>query len=131
MLKKKVIPVISIETTNAGTINLDVLIPILRKANSSELDDNLPYVSRVDNKTDIGNDRTKNPGNFKNKIFKANPKGNPNSTIFLIKSNITPTDKETTVKAEIEKIKGGINCAINHLSIRGIILSKELKFLKK
>ena len=129
MLKKKVIPVINIETINAGNTNLAVLIPILRKANSSELDDNLPYVSRVDNKTDIANDRTKNPGNFKNNIFKANPNGNPNSTIFLIKSNITPTDKETTVKAEIEKIKGGINCPINHLSRSGMTLVRDVIFL--
>ena len=50
--------------------------------------------------------------------------GNPNSTIFLIKSNITPTERETTVKAEIEKIKGGINCPISHLSIRGIDLNR-------
>ena len=113
-----------IETINAGTINLDVLIPILFKANSSELEDNLPYVNRVDNKTDIGNERTKNPGNFKNNIFKANANGNPNSTIFLIKSNITPTERETTVKAETEKINGGISCPINHLSIRGINLRK-------
>ena len=42
------------------TINLNVLIPILFKARSSEFEDNLPYVNRVDNKTDIGNDRTKN-----------------------------------------------------------------------
>ena len=131
MLKKKVRPVIIIEIIKAGTINLDVLTPILFKANSSEFEDNLPYVNRVDNKTDIGNERTKNPGNFKNKIFNANENGNPNSTIFLIKSNITPIERETTVKAEMEKIKGGINCAINHLSIRGIILRKELKFLKK
>ena len=109
---------------NAGKINLDGLIPILFKANNSELEDNLPYVKRVESKTDIGNERTKNPGNFKNNIFKANETGNPNSTIFLIKSNITPTERETTVNAEIEKIKGGINCPINHLSIRGINLNR-------
>ncbi len=130
MLKKKVRPVINIEIIIAGTINLDVLIPKLFKANNSECEDNLPYVKRVESKTDIGNERTKNPGNFKNNILIANVNGNPNSTIFLIKSNITPTDKETTVKAEIEKIKGGINCSINHLSIRGINLRSELKFLK-
>ena len=50
---------------------------------------------------------------------------NPNSTIFLIRSNITPTDKETTVKAEMEKINGGTSCVINHLSIRGINLRKN------
>ena len=130
MLKKKVRPVINIETINAGTINLDVFIPILLNAKSSEFEDNLPYINRVDNKTDIGNERTKKLGNFKNKIFRANANGNPNSTIFLIKSNITPTDRETTVKAEIEKIKGGTNSAINHLSIRGIILIEELIFFR-
>ena len=74
----------------------------------------------------MGNERTKNPGNFNNNIFKAKENGSPNSTIFLIKSNITPTERETTVKAEIEKIRGGINCPINHLSIRGINLTTEL-----
>ena len=49
---------------------------------------------------------------------------------FLIKSNITPIERETTVKAEIEKIKGGTNCAINHLSIRGTILIKNDIFYK-
>ena len=97
---------------------------MLFKANNSELEDNLPYVKIVESKTDIGNESTKKPGNFKNNIFKANENGNPNSTIFLIKSNITPTERETTVKAEIEKIKGGINCPINHLSIRGIDLNR-------
>ena len=42
------------------------------------------------------------------------------STIFLTRSNITPTDTDTTVKAEIENIKGGINCERIHLSSRGI-----------
>ena len=45
--------------------------------------------------------------------------GNPNSTIFLIRSNITPTDNEITVKAEIAKSIGGNNCDINHLSNNG------------
>ena len=79
----------------------------------------------------MGNESTKNPGNFKIKIFKANENGNPNSTIFLIKSNITPIERETTVKAEIEKIKGGTNCAINHLSIRGMVLIKKWIFFTK
>ena len=123
-MKKKVKPVINIETINAGTTNLDVLIPILFKANNSELEDNLPYVKRVDSKTDIGNERTKNPGNFKNNIFNANEKGKPNSTTFLIKSNMTPTERVTTVKAEIAKIKGGIICPISHLSRRGMDLKR-------
>jgi len=98
---------------------------MLFKAINSEFADNLPYVKRVESKTDIGKERTKNPGNFKNNIFKAKENGNPNSTIFLIKSKITPTDRETTVKADIENIKGGINCPINHLSIMGINLVSE------
>mgnify|MGYP004261236591 CR=1 FL=1 len=57
----------------------------------------------------IGNDKTTKLGNLRNNIFKAVFKGKLNSTIFLTRSNITPTDTETTVKAEIEKIKGGIN----------------------
>ena len=36
----------------------------------------------------------------------------------------------STVKAEIEKINGGTNCDINHLSIRGMIFSDELIFLE-
>ena len=32
---------------------------------------------------------------------------------------------------DIEKIKGGTNCAISHLSIRGMILIKELIFFIK
>ena len=106
-------------------------MPRLLNANNSELEDNFPYVRSVENKTDIGNDKTKKPGNFKIIICNARVKGKPNSTIFLIKSNITPIERETTVKAEIEKIKGGTNCAINHLSIRGMTLLKELIFLTK
>ena len=47
--------------------------------------------------------------------------GKPNSTIFLIKSNITPTERETTVKAETAKIKGGTSWPNSHLSIIGIL----------
>ena len=50
----------------------------------------------------------------------AKNRGNPYSTIFLIRSNITPTDNEITVKAEIANNIGGNICAINHLSINGI-----------
>ena len=46
--------------------------------------------------------------------------GSPYSTIFLIKSNITPTDSEITVKAEIANIIGGMICPNNHLSIKAI-----------
>ena len=47
-------------------------------------------------------------------------KGKPYSTIFLIRSNITPTDNEITVKAEMANIIGGIICPINHLSIKAM-----------
>jgi len=48
-------------------------------------------------------------------------KGRPISTIFLIRSKITPTERETTVKAAIEKNKGGNNSKSIHLSNNGII----------
>ena len=95
-------------------------MPRLLNANNSELEDNLPYVRSVENKTDIGNDKTKKPGNFKIIIFSASVKGKPNSTIFLIKSNITPTESETTVNAESANKRGGTNWPNNHLSIKGI-----------
>ena len=104
----------------AGAIILEVLTPSDFKANSSELADNFPQVNNVDNKTDIGKDKTRKLGKLKNKAFKASSKGRPYSTIFLIRSNITPTDKEITVKAEIANNIGGVICPINHLSIRGI-----------
>ena len=37
-----------------------------------------------------------------------------------MRSNITPTDNEITVKAEIANSIGGIICPNNHLSIKGI-----------
>ena len=89
-------------------------------ANSSELLDNLPQANNVDNKTAIGNDKTKKLGKLKKRTFKAKNSGKPNSTIFLIRSNITPTDNEITLKAEIANIIGGIICPNIHLSIRGI-----------
>ena len=55
--------------------------------------------------------------------------GKPNSTIFLIKSNITPTERETTVKAEIAKNKGGISWPNSHLSIIGILIKSFEKYL--
>ena len=70
-------------------------------------------------KTAIGNDNTKKLGKLKKRTFKAKSKGKPNSTIFLIRSNITPTDNEITVKVEIANIIGGIICPNNHLSIKG------------
>ena len=50
----------------------------------------------------------------------AKNKGKPYSTIFLIRSNITPTDNEITVKAEMANTIGGIICPNNHLSNKGI-----------
>ena len=46
--------------------------------------------------------------------------GKPYSTIFLIKSNMTPTEREITVKAEMANNIGGIICPNNHLSIKAI-----------
>ena len=37
-----------------------------------------------------------------------------------MRSNITPTDNEITVKAEIANNMGGIICPNNHLSIKGM-----------
>ena len=37
-----------------------------------------------------------------------------------MRSNITPTDSEITVKAEIANNIGGIICPNNHLSIKGM-----------
>ena len=51
----------------------------------------------------------------------ATEKGSPISTIFLIRSKTTPTERETTVKAAIEKNKGGNNSKSIHLSKSGII----------
>ena len=78
----------------------------------------------------MGNARTKKPGRLKKKIFKATKIGSPNSTIFLIRSNITPTESDTIVKAEIAKNKIGINLEIIHLSNSGICLAMLLKVFK-
>ena len=74
----------------------------------------------MDNKTAIGNDKTKKLGKLKKRTFKAKNRGKPNSTIFLMRSNITPTDNEITVNAEIANIIGGIIWPNNHLSIKGM-----------
>jgi len=68
----------------------------------------------------MGKDKTRNPGKLKKRTFKAKNRGKPYSTIFLIRSNITPTDNEITVKAEMANTIGGIICPNNHLSIKGI-----------
>ena len=104
----------------AGEIILEVLIPNDLSANNSELLDNFPQANNVESNTAIGNDRTKKLGKLKKRTFKAKNKGKPNSTIFLIRSNITPTDNEITVKAEMANIIGGNICPNNHLSIKGI-----------
>ena len=107
-LKEKVNPVINIERAMAGEIILDVFIPRDFNANSSELLDNLPYANNVESKTAIGNDKTKKLGKLNKRTFKAKNRGKPNSTIFLMRSNITPTDNEITVNAEIANIIGGM-----------------------
>ena len=68
----------------------------------------------------MGKDKTRKLGKLKKITFNAKNTGKPNSTIFLIRSNITPTDKEITVKAEMANIIGGIISPNNHLSIKGI-----------
>ena len=68
----------------------------------------------------MGNDKTKKLGKLKKRTLIAKNRGNPYSTIFLIRSNITPTDNEITVKAEMANTIGGIICPNNHLSIKGI-----------
>ena len=110
----------NIERAIAGEIILEVLMPNDFNANNSELLDNFPQANNVESKTAIGNDKTKKLGKLKKRTFKAKNKGKPNSTIFLIRSNITPTDNEITVKAEIANIIGGIIWPNNHLSINAI-----------
>ena len=113
----------------AGEIILEVFIPNDFNANNSELLDNFPQANNVESKTAIGNDKTKKLGKLKKRTFKAKNKGRPNSTIFLIRSNITPTDNEMTVKAEIANIMGGIICPNNHLSIKGSKYQGEIILL--
>ena len=103
---------------------------MLFKANNSEFEDNLPYANKVESKTDIGKDKTKKLGKLKIITFKADDKGSPYSTIFLITSNITPTDKEIVVKAEIAKSIGGKIWPINQRSIKGIKCHGEIIFLR-
>ena len=119
----------NIERAIAGEIIREVFMPRDFNANNSELLDNFPQANNVDSKTAIGNDKTKKLGKLKKRTFKAKNKGKPNSTIFLIRSNITPTDNEITVKAEIANIIGGIICPNNHLSIKGIKYQGEIILL--
>ena len=92
----------------AGEIILEVFIPNDFNANNSELFDNFPQANNVESKTAIGNDKTKKLGRLKKRTFNARKRGKPYSTIFLIRSNITPTDNEITVNAEIANIIGGM-----------------------
>ena len=46
-----------------------------------------------------------------------------------MRSNITPTDNEITVKAEMANTIGGIICPNNHLSIKGIEYHGVITFL--
>ena len=84
----------------------------------------------MESKTAIGNDKTKKLGKLKKRTFNAKNRGKPYSTIFLIRSNITPTDNEITVKAEIANIIGGIICPNNHLSSNGSKYQGEIILLK-
>ena len=68
----------------------------------------------------MGKDKTRKPGKLKKRTLIAKNRGKPNSTIFLIRSNITPTDNEITVKAEMANSIGGVICPNNHLSNKGI-----------
>ena len=110
----------NIEIAIAGEMILEVFTPKDFNANNSELFDNFPQANNVESKTAIGNDKTKKLGKLKRRTFKAKNKGKPYSTIFLMRSNMTPTDNEITVKAEMANIIGGIICPNNHLSIKGI-----------
>ena len=84
----------------------------------------------MESKTAIGNDKTKKLGKLKKRTFKAKNRGKPNSTIFLMRSNITPTDNEITVNAEIANIIGGMIWPNNHLSIKGIEYQGVIILLK-
>ena len=110
----------NIERAIAGEIILEVFIPNDFKANNSELLDNFPQANKVESNTAIGKDKTRKLGKLKKSTLNAKNTGKPNSTIFLIRSNITPTDNEITVKAEMAKSIGGMICPNSHLSIKGI-----------
>ena len=78
----------------------------------------------------MGNDKTKKLGKLYNNTFNAKDNGRPNSTIFLIRSNITPTDNEITVNADIAKHIGGKIWPTNQRSISGITYHGEIIFLR-
>ena len=129
-LKINVSNVIKSASNKDGKTIRKLLIPRLFKANISEFEESFPKVNRHASKTDIGNARTKKPGKLKKNIFIATRIGSPNSTIRLIRSNITPTERDTIVKAEIAKNKIGISFEIIHLSRSGTCLKIKRKLFK-
>ena len=114
----------------AGVTILVIFMPTALNAINSELEDNLPQARRVDSRTDIGNDKTRKLGKLYNNTFNASNNGRPNSTIFLMRSNITPTDNEITVNTDIAKHIGGKIWPINQRSIKGIKYHGEIVFLR-
>ena len=78
----------------------------------------------------MGNESTRKLGKLYNNTFNARNTGRPNSTIFLIRSNITPTDSEITVNADIAKHIGGKIWPINQRSIKGIQYQGEVIVLR-
>ena len=114
----------------AGVTILVIFIPKDLIANNSEFEDNFPQANKVDSNTDIGNDKTRKLGRLYNNTFNAKNNGSPNSTIFLIRSNITPTDSEITVNADMAKNIGGKIWPINQRSIKGIKYHGEIIFLR-
>ena len=114
----------------AGVTILVIFIPNDLNAINSEFDDNFPQANKVESSTDIGNDKTRKLGKLYSNTFKAKNKGKPNSTIFLIRSNITPTDNEITVNADIAKHIGGKIWPINQRSIKGIKYHGENIFIR-
>tara|TARA_B100000212_G_C27141972_1_gene433735 strand:+ start:37 stop:405 length:369 start_codon:yes stop_codon:yes gene_type:complete len=114
----------------AGVTILVIFMPNDLIAINSELEDNFPYANKVESNTDIGNDKTRKLGKLYNKTFNAKNNGKPNSTIFLIRSNMTPTDREITVNADIAKHIGGKIWPTNQRSIKGIRYHGDINFLR-
>ena len=101
------IDVIKRPRINEEIIILFVEIPRLFRAFTSLLDDSLLKVSKVAISIAMGKERTRKLGNLRKKTCNANFKESPDSTIFRTKSNITPTERDTTVRAETAKRKVG------------------------
>ena len=89
----------------AGVTIRVIFMPNDLNAINSEFEDNFPQANKVESSTDIGNDKTRKLGKLYINTFNASNNGRPNSTIFLIRSNITPTDNEITVNADMAKQK--------------------------